>query len=87
MTAATKTAKYLDSGPRVATGGLGPIRSAGKVLRTALGFLDSLHAAQAVAWRAESYYAMSDQQLARIGLTRDELPAVLLRELNRTRLH
>lgn len=87
MTATTKTAKYFDSPPRLATGGLGPVRSVGKVLRTALSFLDSFHAAQAVAWRAEAYYAMSDEQLARIGLTRDEVPGKLLRELDRARLN
>ncbi|MEJ2380103.1 MAG: hypothetical protein P8076_02860 [Gammaproteobacteria bacterium] len=87
MTATTKSAKYFDSGPRPAAGGFDPIRSVGRVLRTALSFLDSMHAAQAVAWRAESYYAMSDEQLARIGLTRDQVPAELLRELDRARLH
>jgi len=87
MTATTKTTKYFDSGPRLATGGLGAMRSVGKILRTALRFLDSMHAAQAVAWRAESYYAMSDEQLARIGLTRDKVPAELLRELERARLN
>lgn len=42
----------------------------------------SLRAAQVVARHADHYYAMSDAELARIGLTRDQLPAALLRELD-----
>ena len=44
-----------------------------------------LHSAArfAVTRRAERYYAMSDRQLASIGLTRDEVPIELRRALER----
>lgn len=58
-------------------------RAIGKYLRGATRFVDALRAAQVVTRRAERYYAMSDRQLASIGLTRDEVPVELRRALER----
>jgi uncharacterized protein YjiS (DUF1127 family) len=55
----------------------------GKCLHSAARFVDALRAAQALTRQAERYYAMSDRQLARIGLTRDEVPIELRRALER----
>jgi hypothetical protein len=41
----------------------------------------TLHAAQVVARHADHYFAMSDPQLSRAGLSRESVPAALLHEL------
>jgi len=45
-------------------------------------FVTTLHAAQVVARHADHYFAMSDPQLARAGLSRESVPAELLHELD-----
>ena len=49
-------------------------------------FFEAVRAAKAVGKRAERYYAMNSAQLAEIGLTREQIPAVLLREFDRAHL-
>lgn len=46
-------------------------------------FFSSLQAAQAVVRRADYYYSRSNEELKRIGLTREEVPGALLREYER----
>ncbi|HWP25865.1 MAG TPA: hypothetical protein VNL39_05940 [Xanthobacteraceae bacterium] len=48
-------------------------------------FIQAFVAAGAVAKQAERYYEMSNAELARIGLTREQIPAALLRALERDR--
>lgn len=52
-------------------------------LRGVVRFVDALRAAQMVTRQAERYYAMSDQQLASIGLNRDGVPVELRHALER----
>lgn len=62
----------------------GPIvRAISNCLRSAARFVDALRAAQMVTRQAERYYAMSDRQLASIGLKRDGVPVELRRALER----
>jgi uncharacterized protein YjiS (DUF1127 family) len=61
-------------------------RVIGKYLRAAARFVEALRAAQIVTHQAERYYAMSDSQLASIGLTRENVPAELRRALERNQL-
>ena len=63
------------------TRGFSPSGVFAKVARSAAAVTDSFHAAQMTARKAERYYAMSDAALARIGLTREQIPAELLNEL------
>lgn len=53
------------------------------VLRGAARFLEALRAAQIVTHQAERYYAMSDSQLASIGLTRENVSVELRHALER----
>ena len=57
-----------------------------KYVRGAVRFVDALRAAQAVTRQAERYYAMSDSQLAGIGLTREDVPIELRHALERNQL-
>lgn len=65
------------------TRGFSPSRVLRKMARAVITFGDRLHAAQTTAILAERYYSMSDASLARIGLTREEIPAALIRVLTR----
>jgi uncharacterized protein YjiS (DUF1127 family) len=76
-------AGFLGPVADVGTRGFRPSQVIGKVAHAATTYLHLFHAAQATARQAERYYAMSDSALARIGLTRDQIPAELLRELMR----
>jgi uncharacterized protein YjiS (DUF1127 family) len=58
----------------------------GKYLRSAARFVEALRAAQIVTRQAERYYAMSDSQLASIGLARENVPAELRHALERNQL-
>ena len=69
--------------PGLDTRGFVPSRLFGKVARAATTFARRFRAAQTTARMAERYYSMSDESLARIGLTRDQIAAELLRELMR----
>ena len=46
-------------------------------------FFDALRVANAVSQTAARYYVMNGAQLAEIGLTREQIPAALLREFER----
>ena len=61
-------------------------QSIGNLLRGAARFVEALRAAQTVTHQAERYYAMSDSQLASIGLTRENVPIELRRALERNQL-
>ena len=61
-------------------------RIIGNYLRGAARFVEALRAAQIVTRQAERYYAMSDSQLASIGLTRENVPAELRHALERNQL-
>ena len=65
------------------TRGFVPSRVFGSMARAASTFARKFRAAQSTARMAEHYYSMSDASLARIGLTRDQIAAKLLRELMR----
>lgn len=54
--------------------------------RAIAGFMTSLQAAQCVVRRAEHLRLRSNQELARVGLTRHDIPAELLREFERCRI-
>ena len=58
----------------------------GNFLRGAARFVEALRAAQIVTRQAERYYAMSDRQLASIGLARENVPAELRHALERNQL-
>lgn len=62
------------------------VRTIGNYLHSAARFVDALRAAQTVTRQAERYYAMSDSQLAAIGLTRENVPIELRRALERNQL-
>jgi len=62
-------------------------RALAKFLRNAARFVASMQAAQIVAQRAERYYAMSDRELAQLGLSRRDVPAELLRVLTQHQGH
>lgn len=53
------------------------------LLRGAARFVEALRAAQIVTHQAERYYAMSDSQLASIGLTRENVSVELRHALER----
>lgn len=74
-------AGFLGQVPDLDTRGFVPFRIFGKVARAAATFERKFRAAQTTARMAEHYYSMSDESLARIGLTRDQIAAELLREL------
>lgn len=61
-------------------------RIIGNYLRAAARFVEALRAAQIVTRRAERYYAMSNSQLASIGLTRENVPLELRHALERNQL-
>ncbi len=52
------------------------------IAHTLVQFVASLNAALVVTRWEEYYYALNDYQLTQIGLTREEVPAELLRLLN-----
>jgi hypothetical protein len=79
MNAKVETADYAEAMPALKPGGfalsemLSPIgQGIGKIVTT-------FRIANMVANRADRYYAMDDAQLAIIGLTRDGIPAALVR--------
>lgn len=51
----------------------------GMVVHGVATYASGFYAGQHAAYLAERYYAMNDAQLARIGLTRDQIPAELRR--------
>lgn len=81
MSVDTETAVYLEPASGLSVGGFAPLRPLRRLLRGAVRFFESIRAAQIVVRRAERYYAMSDLERARIGLTRRDVPAELLRVL------
>lgn len=82
MNVDAKASGYVEFRPRRS-----PLsRVVGSYLRSAARFVEALRAAQIVTRQAERYYAMSDHQLASIGLSRDEVPAELRRALERNQL-
>lgn len=54
-----------------------------RLVRSAAAFINGFEVAWTVAHLAERYYAMSDLQLARVGLTRDQIPEELARLFTR----
>lgn len=83
MSVDTETAVYLERASGLSVGAFVPLRPLRRLLQGAVRFFESIRAAQIVVHRAERYYAMSDLELARIGLTRRDVPAELLRVLTR----
>lgn len=79
MSADVETAGYVGAVPPP---GFALPRAIRRIVRAGARFMGSLRAAQMVVRRAERYYAMSELELARLGLTRDDVPAELLRVLN-----
>jgi hypothetical protein len=81
MSVNTQTAGYPERAPRLTTARVGLFLLIGRLARGAVRFMQAFQAAQIVAHRAERYYAMSEQELARIGLNRRDVPAALRRDL------
>lgn len=69
----------LNSTPLVGTW----LRALSRLASGVAAFFGALRAASAAAKQAERYYAMSSAELAEIGLTRQQIPAALLRVLDR----
>jgi hypothetical protein len=61
-------------------------RAIGNILRSVVRYVEAFRAAQIVTHQAERYYAMSDSQLASIGLTRENVPTELRHALERNQL-
>ena len=55
----------------------------GRVAHGVAAFVNGIRAARTVEHLATRYYAMSDSQLANVGLTREQIPAELIRVLTR----
>lgn len=55
----------------------------GNFLQGAVTLAKAISAARDASYLAERYYAMNDAQLKHVGLTRDKIPAELLRVLSR----
>lgn len=58
-------------------------RTASRLASGTVRFIDAVRAAGVVAKQAERYYDMSNADLAEIGLSREQIPAALLRALDR----
>ena len=83
MNANTERVGFFGSAPRLSPRGFELRRLVGKVVRSVATFSQAFSAAQIAAHQANRYYAMSDAQLAKAGLTRDQIPAELIRVLSR----
>lgn len=60
-----------------------PLRIVRSLARSAHRFITSLQAAQAIVRRADFYYSRTSEELGRMGITREDVPAALLREYER----
>lgn len=85
MNIETRQVGFLPATPTAGRRVTALFRTASRLAAKAVGFLDALLIAGAVAKQAERYYEMSNSQLAEIGLTREQIPALLLRQLERSR--
>lgn len=74
---------FIEPAPTLSSRGFDPRTFFGKLVSGAKTFATAVVAAQNAAYLAERYYAMNNAQLARVGLTRDGIPAELLRVLDR----
>lgn len=86
MNVDVKTSGFVVPGVELNSPRLPLSRAIGDFLRGAARFVEALRAAQIVTRQAERYYAMSDRQLASIGLARENLPAELRHALERNQL-
>lgn len=77
----TNHAGFLEPAPGLSPRGFELRKIVGKVVRGVATFAKTFGAAQIAARQAQRYYAMSDAQLARVGLTRDQIPDELIRVL------
>lgn len=85
MTTETRRVGFLPASTAPGQRAAALFRAVSGLASRAVTFLDSLLVAGAVARQAERYYEMNSAELAEIGLTREQIPAVLLRELDRGR--
>ena len=79
----TERVRFFGSAPALSPRGFELRSLVGKVVRRIAAFSQAFSAAQTAAQQANRYYAMSDAQLAKAGLTRDQIPAELIRVLSR----
>lgn len=81
MNANTNQVGLLTPAPKLSPRGSELRAFAGKLVRGVATLAKAFDSAQIAARQARRYYAMSDAQLARIGLTRDQIPDELIRVL------
>ena len=79
MNAKVATVVYVKSAPGLNPRSFALFRVMSRIGRSAAMVVNTIQTAQIVAHRAERYYAMNNSELARIGLTRDQIPAKLTR--------
>lgn len=83
MSTETRRVGYLPASLDLERRGHALLRAASRLASRTVTFLAALQAAGVVAKQAERYYEMSSAELAALGLTREQIPAELLRALER----
>lgn len=79
MNAKVGKADYADAIPALNPGGFALSGLLNPIVRSIVNIVTTFQIANTITNRADIYYAMDDAQLARIGLTRDSIPAELVR--------